>query len=96
MQTKAHSSKPPTKDFDVDWDTDDGQDQLRMPSPIANIDESTQGAAEEISPARQIRCLVPECVPEGEAVPPHKSAVGMEEKTQKQESAPAGDEHSTL
>ena len=95
VQTKAHSSKPPTKDFDMDWDTDDGQDQSCTPSPIANIDESAQGAAEKISPAWQIRRLVPERIPEAEAVPPHESTSGMEEKTQKEDSTPAGDEQST-
>ena len=95
VQTKAHSSKPLTKDFDMDWDTDDGQDQSCTPSPITNIDESTWGVAEDISPTCQNRCLVPECVPKAEAVPPRESALGMEEKTQKEESTPAGDEQST-
>ena len=94
-QTKTHSSKPPTKDFDVDWDTDDGQDHSHTPSPIVNIDESAWGAAEEISPTQQIRCLVPERVPKAEAVPPHGSTSGMEVKTQKGKSTPAGEEHST-
>ena len=94
-QTKAHSSKPPTKDYDVDWDTDDRQDQSCMPSPIANIDEPARGAAEETPPAQQNRRLVPECVPKAEAVPPRESTSGMDERTQKEESTPAGEEHST-
>ena len=38
---------------------------------------------------------MPECVPEAEAVPLHESTLGMEEKTQKEEITPAGDEQST-
>ena len=48
-QTRAHPSKPLTRNFDVDWDTDDGQDQSCTPSPVMNIDEPTWGAAEEMA-----------------------------------------------
>ena len=94
-QTRVHPSKPLTRDFDVDWDTDDGQDQSCMPSPVVNIDETTWGTAEEISPTRQNRLMVPERVPIAEAVLPRESTSGMEEKTQKEESTTAGDEQST-
>ena len=95
--TGAHPSKPPTGDYDryVDWDTDDGQDQSRTPSPVMNIDEPVREAAEETPPAWQNRHLVPERIPEAEAVPPRETTSGMEEKTQKEESTPAGEEQST-
>ena len=76
-QTRAHPSKPLMRDYDVDWDTDDRQDQSRTPSPVANIDEPARGAAEEISPAWQKRRLVPECIPEAKVVLPHESTSGM-------------------
>ena len=96
-QTEAQPPKPPVGNFGklIDWDTDDVQDWSCTPSPVANIDEPVQGAAEETPPAQQSRCLVPERVPRPEVVPPQESTSGMEEKTQKEESTPAGEEQST-
>ena len=71
------------------------QDQSRTPSPVAIIDEPTQGATEETPPTWQNRCLVPEHVPGPEAVLPQEGTSGTEEKMQKDESTPAGKEQST-
>ena len=51
--------------------------------------------AEETPPMWQNRRLVPERVPGPEVVPPRESTSGTDEKTQKDESTPAGEEQST-
>ena len=89
-QTGAQSSKPPVRDFDIDWDTDDAQDRLQTPSPVAIVDEPTQGATEGTSSMRKNRCLVPEHVLEAgmelhwEDAP--EKVEKEEKKTQKDES----------
>ena len=89
--TGVQASEPPVRDFDIDWDTDDVQDQLRTPSPVAIIDEPTQGSPS----AWQNRCLVPECVLEASMEPHQEDApekVENEEKeTPKSENTPGGE-----
>ena len=97
-QTGAQPSKPLAGNFDkyIDWDTDDVQDQSRTPSPVAIVDEPTQGATEETPPVWQNRHLVPERVLEPEVVPHQEDApVTEEKKTQKDENTPASKEQST-
>ena len=83
------------RDFDIDWDTDDTQDQSQTPSPVTIVDEPTQGATEGTSSMWQNRRLVPECVLEAGMEPHREDApekVEEEEKeTQKDESTPSGE-----
>ena len=92
-QTGAQSSKPPVRDFDIDWDTNDAQDRLRTPSPVAIIDEPTWGATEGTSGMWQNRRLVPEHMLEA-GIEPHREdapeKVEREEKeTEKDENTPS-------
>ena len=94
-QTRAQSSKPPVRDFDIDWDTDDTQDRSQTPSPVVIIGEPTQGATKGTSSMRQNRCLVPERVLEADVEPHREDApekVENEKKEmQKGENTPSGE-----
>ena len=94
-QTGAQASKPPVRDFDINWDTDDAQDWSQTPSPVVIIDEPKQGATEGTPSMWQNRRLVPECVLEASMEPHQEDApekVEKEEKeTQKDENTPSGE-----
>ena len=89
-QTRAQSSKPPVRDFDIDWDTDDAQDRSRTPSLVTIIDEPTQGAMEGTPTTWHNRCLVPERILEA-SVELHRE--DMPEKKEKEEKETPKDEN---
>ena len=81
---KAEMPKPTagTVEVNVDWDTDDVQDQSRPPSPSAGIGAITLGeSAGDTPPTGQNTRLVTERVIEPGAVPPQENAPEAEDKS---------------
>ena len=94
-QTEAQSPNPTVVGLDknIEWDTEDVEDQSHTPSPITIVDVPMQGeAGEETPPVRQNRCLVPERVIEPGVELPREHTPTMEgNQTPQNESVPADD-----
>ena len=94
---KAETPKPKTGtvEANVDWDTDDVQDQSCSPSPSAGIGAIMLGEpAGDIPPMGQDTRLVTDRVVEPGAVPPQENAPEAEDKSP--DDAPSDDQQTEL
>ena len=74
--------KTGTVEANVDWDTDDVQDQSRSPSPSAGVGAIMLGESTgDTPPVGQSTHLVTECVIEPGAAPPQEDAPEAEDKS---------------
>ena len=89
-QTETQTREPMAGDFDkyIKWDTDDVQDRSHTLSPMAIINEPSQGkSVKETPPARQNICLVSERVMEPRVVPPREHMPVTEKNTPQDDDA---------